>query len=83
VVNVPIIHFSVYWWNSLHQGATITKFEKPSMAPEMLIPLLISILGFALLTGALVCQRLRNEILKQEIHRPWVHAQLGVAEQER
>ncbi len=78
VVNVPIIHFSVYWWNSLHQGATITKFEKPSMATEMLIPLLISILGFAFLTGALICQRMRNEILKQELHRPWAQAQLGV-----
>lgn len=78
VVNVPIIHFSVYWWNSLHQGATITKFSKPSMPPEMLIPLLISIAGFLFLTAALVTQRLRNEILKQELHRPWAMQQLGV-----
>lgn len=78
VVNVPIIHFSVYWWNSLHQGATITKFEKPSMPAEMLVPLLLSIAGFLFLTAALVTQRLRNEILKQELHRPWVQQQLGV-----
>ncbi|RWU12892.1 heme ABC transporter permease [Pseudidiomarina gelatinasegens] len=78
VVNVPIIHFSVYWWNSLHQGATITKFSKPSMPPEMLIPLLISIAGFLFLTAALITQRLRNEILKQELHRPWAMQQLGV-----
>ncbi|WP_417663982.1 heme ABC transporter permease [Pseudidiomarina donghaiensis] len=78
VVNVPIIHFSVYWWNSLHQGATITKFEKPSMPVEMLTPLLISIAGFLFLTAALVTQRLRNEILKQELHRPWAQQQLGV-----
>ena len=78
VVNVPIIHFSVYWWNSLHQGATITKFEKPSMPPEMLIPLLLSIAGFLFLTAALITQRLRNEILKQELHRPWAQQQLGV-----
>lgn len=78
VVNVPIIHFSVYWWNSLHQGATITKFEKPSMPAEMLIPLLISLAGFMFLTAALVTQRLRNEILKQELHRPWAQQQLGV-----
>ncbi|WP_417659716.1 heme ABC transporter permease [Pseudidiomarina sp.] len=78
VVNVPIIHFSVYWWNSLHQGATITKFSKPSMPPEMLIPLLVSIAGFLFLTAALITQRLRNEILKQELHRPWAMQQLGV-----
>lgn len=78
VVNVPIIHFSVYWWNSLHQGATITKFSKPSMPPEMLIPLLISIAGFLFLTAALITQRLRNEILKQELHRPWAMQQLDV-----
>ena len=78
VVNVPIIHFSVCWWISLHQGATITKFSKPSMPPEMLIPLLISIAGFLFLTAALITQRLRNEILKQELHRPWAMQQLGV-----
>lgn len=47
VINLPIIHFSVEWWNTLHQGATITKFAKPSIAPEMLWPLLACILGFA------------------------------------
>ena len=39
VVNLPIIHFSVEWWNTLHQGATITKFAKPSIASDMLWPL--------------------------------------------
>lgn len=78
VVNVPIIHFSVYWWNSLHQGATITKFEAPSIATSMLIPLLICIGGFLLMTAALVCQRLRNELLRHESHRPWAQQQLGL-----
>ncbi|PTB83133.1 heme ABC transporter permease [Pseudidiomarina aestuarii] len=76
VVNVPIIHYSVYWWNTLHQGATITKFEKPSMATSMLIPLLICLLGFALFTAAMICWRLRHEILRQELHRPWVQHEL-------
>src|SRR6202453_3137906 len=40
LVNVPIIHFSVVWWNSLHQGATVARFGKPTMAPSMLWPLL-------------------------------------------
>ena len=38
VVNIPIIHYSVYWWNTLHQGATLSKFAKPSIDPSMLYP---------------------------------------------
>ena len=72
VVNLPIIHFSVEWWNTLHQGASITKFAKPSIDPSMLWPLLICITGFALLLAALTCLRLRTAILQHEQHRPWV-----------
>jgi heme exporter protein C len=72
VINLPIIHFSVEWWNTLHQGATITKFAKPSIDPSMLWPLLLSILAFALLFAALSCYRLRTAILQHEQHRPWV-----------
>jgi heme exporter protein C len=72
VVNLPIIHYSVEWWNTLHQGATITKFDKPSIAPEMLWPLLISILGMAALCGYVVLRRLQNEILRREFKRSWV-----------
>ncbi len=71
VINVPIIHFSVEWWNTLHQGATITKFGKPSIAPEMLWPLLINILGFAAFVGAVSLIRMKNELLRREFHRPW------------
>lgn len=71
VINVPIIHFSVEWWNTLHQGATITKFGKPSIAPEMLWPLLINLLGFAMFVGAISLIRMKNELLKREFHRPW------------
>jgi len=72
VVNLPIIHYSVVWWNTLHQGATISKFEKPSMAPEMLWPLLIMIIAFGAFLGTLTLMRFRNEILARESHRPWV-----------
>ena len=51
VVNLPIIHFSVEWWNTLHQGATITKFAKPSISNDMLWPLLLNIFGFAFFFG--------------------------------
>jgi heme exporter protein C len=72
VVNLPIIHFSVEWWNTLHQGATITKFEKPSISNDMLWPLLLNIFGFAFFFGSLTMIRLRNEIINKESHRPWV-----------
>lgn len=72
VVNLPIIHFSVQWWNTLHQGASITKFEKPSIATEMLIPLLLAILGFMLLSIYLTVVRYRNALLSAEKKRAWV-----------
>lgn len=72
VINLPIIHYSVEWWNTLHQGATISKFDNPSIASEMLWPLLINLLGMALFIGALTLRRLQNEILRRELHRPWV-----------
>lgn len=72
VINIPIIHYSVEWWNTLHQGATISKFDKPSIATDMLWPLLINLLGFALFVAAVSVVRLRNEIIRREIHRPWV-----------
>lgn len=74
VINVPIIHYSVEWWNTLHQGATISKFAKPSIAPEMLWPLLINLLGFSAFVAFVSVIRLRNEILRREMHRPWVIA---------
>ncbi|POF56851.1 heme ABC transporter permease, partial [Vibrio vulnificus] len=72
VINLPIIHFSVEWWNTLHQGATITKFAKPSIASTMLWPLLTNILGFAFFFAAVTMVRFRNEIISKESHRPWV-----------
>jgi heme exporter protein C len=72
LVNVPIIHFSVVWWNSLHQGATVARFGKPTMAPSMLWPLLSMALGFMLFYGAVLCMRLQGEILNRERQARWV-----------
>ncbi len=83
VVNVPIIHYSVEWWNTLHQGATISKFDKPSIAPEMLWPLLLNLLGFALFIAAVTVMRMRNEIILREMQRPWVKAMAAQAEGDR
>jgi heme exporter protein C len=72
VVNVPIIHYSVYWWNSLHQGSTVLKKGGPAMPPEMLIPLLMCFLGFTLLYGALLCLRVQGEVLTRERNAAWL-----------
>ncbi|HTV96465.1 MAG TPA: heme ABC transporter permease [Steroidobacteraceae bacterium] len=72
VVNVPIIHFSVVWWNSLHQGATIAKIGKPSMPGSMLWPLLSMLFGFMCFFGAVLCMRLRGEVLNRERQAAWV-----------
>ncbi|TDQ59652.1 heme exporter protein C [Mesocricetibacter intestinalis] len=74
VINLPIIHFSVEWWNTLHQGASITKFEKPSIATPMLIPLILSIFGFMALSLWLSLVRYRNALLREDMKRPWVNA---------
>jgi heme exporter protein C len=73
LVNVPIIHFSVNWWNSLHQGSTVLRAGGPAMPASMLVPLLESFLGFTLLFAALTCVRLRAEILMRERRPTWLH----------
>jgi len=72
VVNIPIIHYSVEWWNTLHQGATVTKFDKPSMHIDMLIPLLLMAVAFKLFYAAVVLVRTRNEALYRDRNRRWV-----------
>ena len=72
VVNIPIIHFSVEWWNTLHQPATISKFEKSSMHISMLRPLLIMVLAFQLMYFYNLMIRLRTLILQRESRASWV-----------
>jgi len=72
LVNVPIIHYSVLWWNSLHQGATVAQLGKPKIALSMLWPLLSMALGFMLFYGAVLCMRLQGEVLNRERQAKWV-----------
>ncbi|ALO33972.1 heme ABC transporter permease [Colwellia sp. MT41] len=72
VVNIPIIKYSVDWWNTLHQGSTLSKLEKPSMALEMLWPFIFCFIGFSLLVAVIISLRFRNEILARNSIRPWV-----------
>ncbi len=81
VINLPIIHFSVEWWNTLHQGATITKFAKPSISNDMLWPLLINIAGFGFFFVSVWLIRFRNQILQNNTHQAWVQ-QLTVNNEE-
>jgi heme exporter protein C len=71
-VNVPIIHFSVEWWSSLHQGATLLRKDGPAMDASMLYPLLAMILAFTFLFGALLLRRIRTEVLFRERRTRWV-----------
>lgn len=72
VVNIPIIHYSVEWWNTLHQGPTLTKFDAPSIHTSMLIPLLLMAVAFKLYYGIAVLLRARNELLQRERNSRWV-----------
>jgi heme exporter protein C len=72
VVNIPIIKYSVEWWNTLHQPATFKLTEKPSMSPDMWVPLLLSVLGLYLIFGWLACLRVQTEILTRESRTRWV-----------
>jgi len=72
VVNVPIIYFSVQWWNTLHQGASVSITRAPSMATTMLWGMLIMALAFWMYSIAVVLHRLRSIILERERRTEWV-----------
>jgi heme exporter protein C len=77
VVNVPIIHYSVEWWSTLHQGPTITKLDKPSIHIDMLIPLLVMALAFKLYYVVAMLMRARVELLERERNSKWAKEMLG------
>jgi heme exporter protein C len=67
-VNLPIIHYSVIWWNTLHQGQSISFLRASStIAGPMLWPLLAAALGFSLLFGAIVLMRMRAELARTKV----------------
>ncbi len=67
IVNLPVIKFSVDWWNTLHQPATITLTGAPTMATTMLWPLLVCAIGFSLVFAAIVVARLRAAVMERRI----------------
>jgi heme exporter protein C len=72
VVNVPIIYFSVQWWNTLHQGASVSIAKSPSMATTMLWGMLLMALAFWMYSIAVALARVRNIILERERQNEWV-----------
>jgi heme exporter protein C len=72
VINVPIIYFSVQWWNTLHQGASVSITRAPSMATTMLWGMLVMALAFWMYSIAVVLHRLRSIILDRERRAEWV-----------
>jgi len=72
VVNVPIIYFSVKWWNTLHQGASVSMSKAPSMAQTMLWGMLLMALCFWMYAIAVTLMRVRVIILEREAHADWV-----------
>lgn len=72
VVNIPIIYYSVKWWNTLHQGATIRIGEESTMGETMLITMLIMAVGFWMYSIAVALSRVRSVILERERNATWV-----------
>lgn len=76
-VNLPIVHYSVNWWHTLHQGATILKFAKPSIAPSMLYPLLAMLMAYLFYYMWVLLLNTRYELLLRERQTRWVKTLLS------
>ena len=79
VVNLPIIYFSVQWWNTLHQGASVSLSKAPSMATPMLLGMLVMALACWMYCIAVALARVRAIMLERERHTGWVRQTLEAA----
>ena len=77
VVNVPIIYFSVKWWNTLHQGASVSLTKSPSMASSMLLGMLVMALAFWMYSIAVSLVRVRKIIRQRESNASWLSESAG------
>jgi heme exporter protein C len=76
VINVPVIYFSVKWWNTLHQGASVSLMRAPSMAETMLWGMLVMALAAWMYTLAVALARVRTLVLERERQTEWARALL-------
>jgi heme exporter protein C len=67
IINLPVIKWSVDWWNTLHQPASISKFSSPSIDTDMLSPLFVMTLSFLFLSLNIIIIRIKSEILQRKI----------------
>jgi heme exporter protein C len=72
LVNLPIIHYSVVWWNTLHQGPTVFVGTHSDISMRMLVPLLVMIAAFMLYFATFVMKRLQFEIIRRERRTAWI-----------
>ncbi|MDC1076700.1 heme ABC transporter permease CcmC, partial [Litorivicinus sp.] len=79
VVNLPIIKYSVEWWNTLHQPASLKLTEKPTMPASMWMPLLVNILGYYIAAAYLVLGSMRAIVIGRERRASWVKELVGRA----
>ena len=77
VVNLPIVHFSVEWWNTLHQGATIKLIGKSTMDPAMLPPLIAMTFGTKFWFAGSLLSRTRTALVEMEQGKEWVRQMIG------
>lgn len=73
-INLPIIKYSVVWWNTLHQGSTFSLTSAPKMPPSMYMPLVVMFFAFCFLVAALIIYRSCTLILIRERHKSWIKA---------
>ena len=71
VINIPIIYFSVKWWNTLHQGASVSLTKSPTMAATMLNGMLVMVFAFWAYSIAVALWRVRSIILERERGNAW------------
>ena len=71
-INIPVIKYSVEWWHTLHQPASFTLTEKPTMPAEMWLPLLVMVLGMYCFAAHNIMSRMRLDILERESGTQWV-----------
>ncbi len=72
LIDLPIIHYSVYWWNTLHQGATLSAFAKPKIDASMAEPLYVMLFAFLFYALLVILVKSRSEILVREVNHRWV-----------
>ena len=80
IVNLPIVHFSVKWWNTLHQGSTVKLFGPSLIDPRMLWPLLIMAVATKFVFAASLLSRARVDLLELESGKEWARAEADAAE---